>query len=114
MNDKVFKSINQLSGRFTLMDLLMIVISNKVRYVFLFVLIYMWFKNDAYKKVSYNAMVSAGITLFLHTLIKVLYFKPRPFVKHRVGILIPSKMDSSFPSKHTMLAFAISTIYLSL
>ena len=30
-------------------------------------------------------------------------------MKHRVGILIPSKMDSTFPSKHTLLVFAIST-----
>jgi len=30
-------------------------------------------------------------------------------VKHRVGILIPSKMDSTFPGKHTLLVFAIST-----
>lgn len=30
-------------------------------------------------------------------------------MKRRVGILIPSKMNSSFPSKHTLLVFAIST-----
>jgi undecaprenyl-diphosphatase len=30
-------------------------------------------------------------------------------MKRRVGILIPSKMDSSFPSKHTLLVFAVST-----
>ncbi|HER2169539.1 TPA: phosphatase PAP2 family protein, partial [Streptococcus pyogenes] len=47
--------------------------------------------------------------LFINALIKLFYFKPRPFVKRRVGILIPSKMDSSFPSKHTLLVFAIST-----
>jgi undecaprenyl-diphosphatase len=31
------------------------------------------------------------------------------FIKRRVGILIPSKMDSSFLSKHTLLTFAVST-----
>jgi undecaprenyl-diphosphatase len=50
-----------------------------------------------------------GITWLIHTLIKLFYFKPRPYVKHRVGILIPSKMDSTFPSKHTLFVFAIST-----
>jgi undecaprenyl-diphosphatase len=109
MNYKVFKSINQLSGRCSPIDLLMVLISNKIRYVFIFVLIFMWFRNDFYKKLSFNAVISAGITLFLSTLIKLFYFKPRPFVKRRVGILIPSKMDSTFPSKHTLLAFAIST-----
>ncbi|MCQ6276220.1 undecaprenyl-diphosphatase [Bacillus sp. V3B] len=109
MNYKVFKSINQLSGRFSPIDLLMILISNKIRYVFIFVLIFMWFRNDFYKRLSFNAVISAGITLFINTLIKLFYFKPRPFVKYRVGILIPSKMDSTFPSKHTLLVFAIST-----
>lgn len=109
MNNKVFKLINQFSGRYSPIDLLMILISNKIRYVFIFVLIFMWFRNDSYKKVSCNAVKSTGITLFIHTLIKLFYFKPRPFVNKRVGILIPSKMDSTFPSKHTLLVFAIST-----
>ncbi|WP_338453013.1 undecaprenyl-diphosphatase [Niallia oryzisoli] len=109
MNNKVFKLINQFSGRCSPIDLLMILISNKIRYVFIFVLIFMWFRNDSYKKVSYNAVKSMGITLLIHTLIKMFYFKPRPFIKHRVGILIPSKMDTTFPSKHTLLVFAIST-----
>ncbi|WP_299088798.1 undecaprenyl-diphosphatase [uncultured Metabacillus sp.] len=109
MNNKVFNLINYYSGRCSPIDLLMILISNKIRYVFIFVLIFMWFRNDFYKKVTCNAVKSTGITMVIHTLIKLCYFKPRPFVKHRVGILIPSKMDSSFPSKHTLLAFAIST-----
>src|SRR4051794_25236369 len=109
MNNKVFKLINQFSGRYSPIDLLMILISNKIRYVFIFVLIFMWFRNDSYKEVSCNAVKSTGITLLIHTLIKLFYFKPRPFVNKRVGILIPSKMDSTFPSKHTLLVFAIST-----
>lgn len=109
MNSKVFKSINQITGRCYPIDLLMILVSKKIRYVFIYVLIFMGFRNDSYKRVSCNAVISAGVTLFIHTLIKLFYFKPRPFVKRRVGILIPSKMDSSFPSKHTLLVFAIST-----
>lgn len=109
MNNKVFKLINQFSGRYSPIDLLMILISNKIRYVFIFVLIFMWFRNDSYKKVSCNAVKSTGITMLIYTLIKLFYFKPRPFVNKRVGILIPSKMDSTFPSKHTLLVFAIST-----
>ncbi len=112
MNHKIFKSINQLSGRYSPIDLLMIFISNKSRYVFIFVLVVMFLRNDSYKKASSNAMISAGISLIIHSFIKLFYFKPRPFMKRRVGILIPSKMDSSFPSKHTLLAFAVSTSIL--
>ena len=74
MNNKVFKLINQFSGRCSPIDLLMILISNKIRYVFIFVLIFLWFRNDSYKKVSCNAVKSMGITWFIHTLIKVVLF----------------------------------------
>jgi undecaprenyl-diphosphatase len=109
VNEKLFKLINQYSGRFSILDFFMIFVSNKTRYIFVFVLIFMWFKNGFYRKASYQAGISAGITLLIHTLIKLFYFKPRPFVKRRVGILIPSKRDSTFPSKHALLVFAIST-----
>ncbi|MED4134127.1 undecaprenyl-diphosphatase [Priestia megaterium] len=109
MDYKVFRAINQLSGRYSSLDMLMILISKKVRYIFMFVLIFMWFRNDSQKKLTLNAVISAVFTLFIHTLMKCFYFKPRPFIKHRVGILIPSKMDSSFLSKHTLLTFAVST-----
>jgi undecaprenyl-diphosphatase len=109
MDNKVFNTINQLSGRCAPIDSLMIFLSKKIRYVYIFVLIFMWLRNDYYKKVSYNAVTSSIITLFIHALIKLFYFKARPFEKRRVGILIPSKTDSSFPSKHALLAFAIST-----
>ncbi|MEL3973691.1 undecaprenyl-diphosphatase [Rossellomorea oryzaecorticis] len=113
MDYRLFRAINLLSGRSAPIDWLMIFFSKKVRYVYIFVLIYMWFRNDHYRKVSWNAMMSTGVSLVLHTLIKLFYFKPRPFAKRRVGILIPSKKDSSFPSKHTVLVFAVSTsIYL--
>jgi undecaprenyl-diphosphatase len=109
MNYNFFKLINQLSGRCTPIDFLMILLSKKVRYVFVFVMIFMWFRNDSYKKAVYCAGISSGITLFINFLIKLFFYKPRPFMKYRVGILIPSKMDSSFPSKHTLLVFAVST-----
>jgi undecaprenyl-diphosphatase len=104
MNDK-----SKRTDRFSPIDLLMILISNKIRYVFIFVLIFMWFRNNSHKKVAVHAVRSAAVTLFMNMLIKLFYDRPRPFVKRRVGILIPSKMDSSFPSKHTLLTFAVST-----
>jgi undecaprenyl-diphosphatase len=40
----------------------------------------------------------------------LVYFRPRPYSKKRVNLLapVPSKKDSSFPSKHTTLAFAVA------
>lgn len=106
---KIFQAIHMLSGRFSLLDKCMIFISNRIRYVYILLLIIMWFKSMTYKKMTINSVISAFITLIINIFIKLFYFKPRPFVKRRVGILIPSKRDSSFPSKHTLLVFAIST-----
>ncbi|MGP7815997.1 undecaprenyl-diphosphatase [Niallia sp. 01092] len=107
MGYNLFKSKN--TDHFSLMDILMIFISNKARYVFIFVLIFMWFRSDSNKKVVVHAIKSSAVALLINTFIRLFYFKPRPFMKRRVGILIPSKMDSSFPSKHTLLVFAVST-----
>lgn len=113
MDERIFNSINQLSGRFPIIDFIMIFCSKRIRYVYMLVLIYLWFRNNTSRKVAVNAVKSAIITWLLHILVKICYFTPRPFLFHRVGILIPSKMDSSFLSKHTLLAFAVSTsIYL--
>jgi undecaprenyl-diphosphatase len=112
MDYKMFKAINRLAGQYSLMDMLMILISKKARYVFIFVLGIIWFRSDSDKKVVLNAVKSTVFTLLIDTLIKLFYFKPRPFMKRRVGILIPSKMNSSFPSKHTLLSFAVSTSFI--
>ncbi|MBT2680110.1 undecaprenyl-diphosphatase [Bacillus sp. ISL-35] len=112
MDLKLFRLINRLSGRFTPVDQLMILISNRVRYVYLFIILVMLFKNRFNKKIAIETGLSVTISLAAQFFIHLFYFKPRPFIKRRVGILIPSKMDSSFPSKHTMLAFTASTTVL--
>lgn len=109
MDEKWFRVINRLAGRYSPMDLLMIWMSNKARYVYLFVFVWMWFKSRFSRKTAADAGICAGIAVLVNTFIKLFYYKPRPFVKRRVGILIPSKLDSSFPSKHTLLVFAVST-----
>jgi len=112
MDVKIFRAIHQLIGRSSLIDQFMILVSNKVRYVYFLILIVMWFKKYPYRQMTNNAVISAFIALILNLFFKLFISKPRPFLKSRVGILIPSKIDSSFPSKHTLLVFAVSTSIL--
>ncbi|WP_421383714.1 undecaprenyl-diphosphatase [Bacillus salacetis] len=105
MDQRLFWAMNSLSKRTDLINYLMILVSNRVRYVYLFVLLFFWFKN---RSVTIHALVSAAASLIISYIIRLFSFRPRPFVKSRVGILIPSKRNSSFPSKHTLLAFAVS------
>ncbi|WP_456272291.1 phosphatase PAP2 family protein [Bacillus sp. AK031] len=106
MDDKIFWAVNSFSKRSSLLNHLMIFISNKARYVYLFILLLLLFKN---RRTVIDALVSSGASLVVSSIIKLFFFRPRPFVKNRVGILIPSKRNSSFPSKHTLLVFAVST-----
>lgn len=107
-----FRGLQGYAGRSSFLDMLMILISKRVRYVYLFVMVFLWLNKKSDKKMNTDAFLSIFAALVTNRLIKIIYFRPRPFVKKRVGILIPSKVDSSFPSKHTLLVFAFSsTIY---
>jgi undecaprenyl-diphosphatase len=114
MNYRVFRAINQLAGRYSLLDTVMITISQKVGYLYALLLILIWFRNNFYKKITLYAGISAGVALLINSFIKRFYFKPRPFLNHSVHLLppSPSKKNSSFPSTHTTLAFAVATSVL--
>jgi undecaprenyl-diphosphatase len=109
MDERIFLAINSLSNRNPAVDRLMILVSNRIRYFYILILLFFWFKN---RKVTLHSMISLLIALAFSGIIKLFYFRPRPFVHHRVGIMIPSKRNSSFPSKHTLLSFAASTSVL--
>lgn len=118
MDKNLFRAINQFTGQYRCLDLIMIMISKKLRYLFAFILLIMWFRNNYYRRIVSFAGISAIITFFLTSVIKLFYFKPRPFSKKRVNLLppVPSKKNSTFPSKHTTLAFsvAISVLFYKL
>ncbi|RBW70719.1 undecaprenyl-diphosphatase [Bacillus taeanensis] len=112
MDYKLFKAINRLAGRHNTLDTIMITITYGARFLYIFLTVLMWLRSNTYKKITLYGAISVGAALLLNHLIRLFYFKPRPFVKHRVRYLTPSKKDSSFPSKHTILAFALATSVL--
>lgn len=112
MNEKIFNLINRFSGRQPIFDFIMIFTSRRIRFLYLLVLIFLWFRGPSSRMVVRKAIVSVCIAWFCRITSNILYFRPRPFVSHRVGILIPSKTDSTILSKHTILAFAVSTSIL--
>ncbi|MET3698249.1 undecaprenyl-diphosphatase [Bacillus oleivorans] len=112
MDTKLFQAIISKSGNIPILDEIMIFFSKKARYVYLFILLFLFFKGGNHRETVRNAAISMAAGLFLNRIIKIFYYRPRPFIKQKVGILIPSKLDSSFPSKHTVLAFAISNSLL--
>jgi undecaprenyl-diphosphatase len=111
MDKRIFSAINQFAGRYKFLDIIMIAISQKFRFLFILIFVFMWFRNHFYKKLVLNTGISILLTIILNIIIKLFYFKPRPFLNHLVHSLppIPSKRNSTFPSKHTSLAFAAAT-----
>lgn len=109
MDYKMFRSIYRLAYQYPSLNKWMIFLSNNVRYLFGFALIIMWFRDRSCKNITFNAILSSLFALMTNSMIKGFYFKPRPFMTHQVDILIHSKNDSSFPSKHTLLVFAVAT-----
>jgi undecaprenyl-diphosphatase len=110
MDQRLFKWINDLAGKKNFLDNIMIFASYKFRYIFAFVLLLMWLRNGQYRKVFYRSLISIIINLSINVLIKQYKFRPRPFMTRKANLLIPSKLDSTFISKHTLLAFAVSTM----
>jgi undecaprenyl-diphosphatase len=108
MDKKIFYLINRHTGKYRLIDNLMIMVSKRIRYVYLIILIFLWFKDHSTNKIAKKAIVTALISWIIRILTNTFYFRPRPFVSNRVGILIPSKTDSTFLSKHSILTFSIS------
>lgn len=114
MDLNIFRIINKMAGRSRLLDMIMITISKKARYLYVLLLIILWFRNKNYKKHSLLTGVSVGVTYIITFIIKFFNYQPRPFVNHEVHLLppVPAKKDSSFLSKHTALAFAAAVSVL--
>lgn len=114
LNYELLKAINDLAGKSSIVDAIMIFATNYAVPVFAIVLLMMWFFGKEYMKktVVYSAL-SGVLGILINVLISKIYFEPRPFVTHDdLNVLVAHARDASFPSDHTTgaiaLAFAIA------
>ena len=72
-------------------------------------------RHHAARKAVILALMSTTVTIAIKTAVSVVYLRPRPFVSHPDIAYFHMGIDpQSFPSGHTMVAFAIaSSLYLS-
>ncbi len=111
LNIKLFLAINQYAGSSKIIDVIAVSLAEYLPYVFIIILLYLWFKQNAEKKVALlHACYSAILGLFINLAISSVYFHPRPFMENLGTTLIHHVADSSMPSDHTtfMLSIAIS------
>ncbi len=128
LNYAVFQEINAPAGNNPLFDIIMAFCANWLIFFFAVILIMLWgipvrMRKQPIRPGEAEALqerravvIWAGIACLiayaLNLLIEQFLFEPRPFVTHRVHLLITHATDSSFPSDHTAWAFAVVGVFL--
>ncbi len=112
-NTALFHIINDLAGRNYTLDTTMIFAAEYLIYIFGIYLVYLWFVRSKYRQeilfAGYASLLSLGINFIIH----LLYFHPRPFMIPSGILLIAHAPETSFPSDHSTLMFAISLMFLA-
>ncbi|WP_413302402.1 undecaprenyl-diphosphatase [Bacillus sp. 1P10SD] len=113
MNYQIFQAINQLAGHHPFIDKVMILTTQYALIVYAIVLLLMWFfGKEPHKYSVVYASVTGGLGLIINFVIGHIYYEPRPFVTHKVHLLIQHAKDASFPSDHTTGAFSLALAIL--
>ena len=113
LNSDLFLAINQLAGENAILDASAIFIAEAMPFILIGVMVSLWFfANLNKRRISFFAGYSVLLALLLSYLIGVFYFHPRPFVLNLGSQLVEHAADTSFPSDHTTLIFAIASSYL--
>lgn len=104
MNFNALKLLNGYAGKYYLLDLFMIIITHTGIFILLGMLFCTWNKKTILK-----GIISAVSAYLIDAIISLIYFTPRPV---EGMFLISRKIDSSFPSTHTLISFSLAfTIY---
>ena len=89
-------------------DLIIIFSAKYLGYILLAVFLILFFKNRR-KDFLIIPIFSALLARFVFTeIIRLFYFRPRPFVEEGIASLIEHSPDASFPSGHAAFFFALS------
>ena len=106
LNKQIFFILNSLAGRRVFLDGLWIFLADYAIFIFGLYLIYLARKD---RKLFYRAALSAVIAVIAVAAVNKVWFLPRPFLGEKVKLLITcDPKDSTFPSKHASVAFALA------
>lgn len=111
----IFEKINNLAGKFPLLDSAAIFFAKYFDYFLIFLILLFLFQNFKKYWPTIKKAVLAGILgrLGLAKIIHVLWKRSRPFVGYKVNQLLNHSPGSSFPSGHASFYFAFSTVIYS-
>lgn len=107
----VFRAVNGLAGRSAALDAVMIASAKYLPIVFALALVALWLSwRPGNQRGAFLAGASALIALGLGQLIGMALPRPRPYLSHAVHQLIAPSLDTSFPSDHAILGFAVAVM----
>jgi len=105
----LFRVINGMAGRSHTLDAVMIELAKYSPLVYAVALALLWL---TWKPRNQRAVLFAGISalvaLGLGQIVGYAFPRDRPYLSHHVSLLITHSPDTSFPSDHTTLAFAVA------
>jgi len=112
----LFLSINSLAGNNPVADQFFIFCGRYlILLLFIFLIVYIFAYNKKTKKtydliLAWNAVLAILLGLGFNFILKLICFRPRPFdIGLGENIYGDTITAASFPSEHTMIAFAIAT-----
>jgi undecaprenyl-diphosphatase len=126
INYVLFQDVNVYAGQSSWVDALMIFCANMLIFCLPLLLLLVWGWPSrwrrgmnrgtgnvadeivyARRRATLWVIVACGLAYALNLTWEQVMFEPRPFVSHKVHLLISHAADASFPSDHTAWAFAV-------
>jgi undecaprenyl-diphosphatase len=108
---ELFRAINGLAGRSHAVDGIMVACAKFLPIVFALVLVGLWLTwRPTNQRAAFLAGVSALVALGIGQLIGIALPRPRPYLSYQVNLLIDPSTDTSFPSDHATLGFAVAVL----
>ena len=107
----LFRTINAWAGRSQTVDAVMVACAKFLPVVFALALIGLWLTwKPINQRAAFLAGLSALVALGIGQLVGMAFPRPRPYLAHPVHLLIAPTADTSFPSDHATLGFAVAVL----
>jgi undecaprenyl-diphosphatase len=113
MNMEMFKLINNLADKNTVLDNIMIFFSEYGPYIYMAAIVIVFIlglkeKKCENRKIAVSTVVVTAINLIINIIVRSIFHVDRPFVNNKVNLLLPHDSASSFPSNHATGTMSIT------
>ncbi len=110
MDYLIFNSLNSLVLEHFWFDTLLIFLAEYLPYILIALLVLFLIKNfRKYCPMVFSAFLAGGLAEIVVLLIRLFFYKERPFLTEQVNTLLNHSLSGSFPSAHSAFFFALST-----